>query len=444
LIDRLRLAPVSAKTSIMTNENEVEQTVRQIAKDALAASRKLAAISTEQKNAALIRIAELIEAPQSQPLLMEANERDLQTGASLGLSDAMLDRLRLTPQRIQGMAEGTRQVAALSDPVGEVLETKRHKQGFEIEKVRVPIGVIGIVYESRPNVTIDCAVLCLKSGNATILRGGREAYNSNQALSRIIHKALEETGIPTNAVQLIPTIDRYALNVLLKLDEYIHCLIPRGGEGLIRFVAENARMPVIKHYKGVCNVFLDTAAERQMAIKVTHNAKCQRPSVCNAAENLIVHEDILESIFTHVAKALKEDGVQLRVDEQSAKVLEAFGSIPYTMATEEDYYTEYVDKIISVKTVPSLDAAIDFVNTYGSAHSDAIITEDEAAATRFLTEVDASTVYWNVSTRFTDGFEFGLGAEIGISTDKLHARGPMGLTELTSYKYLVRGHGEVK
>jgi len=426
------------------NESEIEKSIRTIAKDALAASHQLASVSTELKNAALLRIAELLEAPESLPLLMEANERDLQTGASLGLSDAMLDRLRLTPQRIKGMVEGTRQVAGLEDPVGAILERKTHKQGFEIEKVRVPIGVIGIIYESRPNVTIDCAVLCLKSGNATILRGGREAYHSNMALASIIQRAFIDTGLPEKAVQLIPTVDRFALNVLLKLDGYIHCLIPRGGEGLIRFVAENARMPVIKHYKGVCNIYLDAAAERQKAIKVSVNAKCQRPSVCNAAENLVVHKEVLESVFTDVAKALKEEGVQLRVDQPAADILNAFGGIPFTLATEEDYGTEYLDKIISVKTVESLDEAIAFVNHYGSGHSDAILTENAEAAARFQTEVDSATVYWNVSTRFTDGFEFGLGAEIGISTDKLHARGPMGLNELTTYKYLIRGHGEIK
>jgi glutamate-5-semialdehyde dehydrogenase len=335
-------------------------------------------------------------------------------------------------------------VAGLEDPVGAILEQKTHKQGFEIEKVRVPIGVVGIIYESRPNVTIDCAVLCLKSGNATILRGGREAYHSNMALASIIRRAFVDTGLPENAVQLIPTVDRFALNVLLKLDDYIHCLIPRGGEGLIRFVAENARMPVIKHYKGVCNVYLDAAAERQKAIKVTVNAKCQRPSVCNAAENLVVHKDVLESIFTDVAKALKEEGCQLRVDQPAADILSAFGGIPFTLANEEDYDTEYLDKIIAVKTVENLNEAIAFVNQYGSGHSDAILTEDAEAAARFQTEVDSATVYWNVSTRFTDGFEFGLGAEIGISTDKLHARGPMGLNELTTYKYLIRGHGEIK
>ena len=426
------------------SEMDVDKQIRQIAEKGLAASRQLSSYTTSQKNAALIRIAELLEAPQTQPLLMEANAKDLETGKSLGLSDAMLDRLRLTPERIKGMVEGTRQVAALPDPVGDVLETRTHQKGFSIEKVRVPIGVIGIIYESRPNVTIDCAVLCLKSGNATILRGGREAFHSNMALAKVIERALHETGLPTEAVQLIPTVDRNALNVLLKADDCIHCLIPRGGEGLIRFVAENARMPVIKHYKGVCNVYLDTEIDRKTAVSVTVNAKCQRPSVCNAAENLIIHKDLLQTVFPEVAKALKTAGVELRVDEAAATALKTYGGNSFKMATEEDYHTEYVDKILSIKTVDSLDEAIGFVNTYGSGHSDAIITTNEESAARFQKEVDSATVYWNVSTRFTDGFEFGLGAEIGISTDRLHARGPMGLNELTTYKYLIRGHGEIK
>jgi len=422
----------------MKNDSEVERQIRDIARRALDASRLLAAIPTRDRDTALIRIAELLEAPQTLPMLLEANERDLAAGQAVGLSEALLDRLRLTPRRVRAMAEGARQVAALPDPVGEILEKQTHRKGFTIEKVRVPIGVIGIIYESRPNVTIDCAVLCLKSGNATILRGGREAFHSNMALARVIQKAFDETGTPMDAVQLIPTVDRFALNVLLKADDCIHCLIPRGGEGLIRFVSENARMPVIKHYKGVCNVYLDAAAERKTAIRVTVNAKCQRP------ENLVVHAAVLDTVFPEVAKALKDEGVELRVDAPAAGALKAFGPIPFSIATEEDYHTEYLDKILSVKTVDSLEEAIRFVNTYGSGHSDAIITTDQAAAARFQEEVDSATVYWNVSTRFTDGFEFGLGAEIGISTDKLHARGPMGLKELTTYKYLIKGHGELK
>ena len=431
------------KTS-MTQDSEVESQMRALGQRAMVAARQLAAIDTSAKNTALIRLAELLEAPQSQPLLMEANARDLAAGAEAGLSPAMLDRLRLTPARMQGMIEGIRQVAALPDPVGEDLGQHNHPKGFVIRKVRVPIGVIGIVYESRPNVTIDCAALCLKSGNATILRGGREAWHSNLALARVIQKALAETGLPENAVQLVPTTDRAALQALLKLDDCIHCLIPRGGEGLIRFVAEHARMPVIKHYKGVCNVYLDASAARKKAIDITVNAKCHRPGVCNAAENLVVHEAVLRTVFPEVAKALKDAGVELRVDPAAAAALEAFGGIPFKMAQEADYAEEYLDLILAVKTVPDLDTAIRFINNHGSGHSDAIITEDADAAARFQLEVDSATVYWNVSTRFTDGFEFGLGAEIGISTDKLHARGPMGLTELTSYKYVISGHGEIR
>lgn len=426
------------------SENEIEKQVREIAEGARDVSFKLAALTTRQKNDALIRIAELLEAPQTQPLLNEANEKDLHAGRSLGLSEAMLDRLRLTPQRIQSMAEGARQVAALEDPLGAVLEERQHRKGFLIEKVRVPIGVIGIIYESRPNVTVDCAILCLKSGNATILRGGREAINSNLALARIIHRAFEETGLPQDAVQLIPTTDRYALSVLLKADDCVHCLIPRGGEGLIRFVAENARMPVIKHYKGVCNVYLDKDIDPQMAVHVTVNAKCQRPGVCNAAENLVVHKDLLTTVFPEVARALRSEKVELRVDGPAAEALTSFGGIAFKEATEADWETEYLEKILSVKTVSSADEAIAFINRHGSGHSDAIISKDEATARHFQATVDAATVYWNVSTRFTDGFEFGLGAEIGISTDKLHARGPMGLTELTTYMYRITGHGETK
>ncbi|MFO7725626.1 MAG: glutamate-5-semialdehyde dehydrogenase [Oceanipulchritudo sp.] len=426
------------------SDSEVEKDIRTMAGRALAASRQLAAVPARTRNDALIRLADLLEAPQTQPMLLEANEKDLESGRNLGLSEALLDRLRLTPVRIAAMVEGTRQVAALKDPVGEILETREHRKGFTIEKVRDPIGLIGIIYESRPNVTVDCAVLCLKSGNATILRGGREAFHSNQALARVVLRALEETGVPDYAVQLVPTVERYALNVLLRCDDSIHCLIPRGGEGLIRFVAENALMPVIKHYKGICNLYLDAAAEKPLSIAVTVNAKCQRPSVCNAAENLVVHRDTLQEVFPGVAKALHESGVELRVDPSAAEALRAFGGIPFKSATEEDYRTEYLDKILSVKTVDSLDEAISFVNACGSGHSDAILTTDAAAARRFQQEVDSATVYWNVSTRFTDGFEFGLGAEIGISTDKLHARGPMGLNELTSYKYLIRGNGEIK
>lgn len=422
---------------------DVEQTVRRIAEKALLASRRLAPIGTADKNAALDRLAELLASPETEALLAEANARDLHTAEEMELSEAMKDRLRLTPERMRAMAEGARQVAALPDPVGAVLESRRHAKGFTIEKVRVPLGVVGIIYESRPNVTIDCAILCLKSGNATILRGGREAFHSNQALAELVRRVLRECGLPEDAVQLIPTTDRAALTTLLHADDCIHCLIPRGGEGLIRFVAEEARMPVIKHYKGVCNVYLDREADAETAVKVTVNAKCQRPGVCNAAENLVVHEELLGTVFPRVARALSEEGVLLRGDGAARAACDQAG-LPCDPVREEDYATEYLGKILSIRTVGDIGEAIDFINHYGSGHSDAILTENPEAARRFQAEVDAASVYWNVSTRFTDGFEFGLGAEIGISTDKLHARGPMGLAELTSYKYLVRGEGQIK
>lgn len=423
---------------------DLEQQIKDIAEAALEASHQLAALSTDKKNRALQRIAELLEDPEAQDQLLKANKLDIEAGQAAELSSALLERLSLSPDKLAQMAEGVRQVAALEDPVGEILENSTHPKGFEIRKVRVPIGVIGIIYESRPNVTVDCAALCLKSGNATILRGGREAFHSNQALMALINQALAETKLPGKAVQLIPTTDRYALNLLLKLDDCIHCIIPRGGEGLIRFVAENARMPVIKHYAGVCSIYIDTEADPAIAKSVTVNAKCQRPSVCNAAENLIVHRDVLESQLPEIARALIQEGVEVRVDEEVAQTLRNAGDIPFTEATEADWSTEYLDKIIAIKAVASTREAIDFINHYGSSHSDAIVTRNKATATQFQTQVDSATVYHNVSTRFTDGFEFGLGAEIGISTDKLHARGPMGLRELTSYKFVINGNGQIK
>ncbi len=416
-------------------------TVRQLAREALAASRELATTPTETKNAVLRTLAGLIE--ERAESLRAENARDLEAGRAAGLSVPLLDRLELTPARIAAMAEGVRQVATLPDPVGELLKSHSHPKGFVIRKRRVPIGVIGIIYESRPNVTIDCAALCLKSGNATVLRGGKEAFHSNTALAALVAEALRTHGVTEHAVRFIPTTDRAALSILLKLDAYIHCLIPRGGEGLVRFVAEHARMPVLKHYDGVCSVYVDSSASVEMAVSVVVNAKCQRPSVCNAAENLVVDAKALESHLLPVARALAEGKVELRADERALVALNAAG-IPALAATEEDFRTEYLDYIIAIKTVDSVDDAIHFINTHGSGHSDAILAEDEAVARRFLDGVDSATVYWNVSTRFTDGFEFGLGAEIGISTDRLHARGPVGLEELTSYKYVITGRGEIK
>lgn len=416
-------------------------TVLEIAQRARVASLELATVSTERKNAALERLAQLLE--QSAAEIVAANVRDVEAAAKAGLSKPMLERLSLDPKKIAGIAEGVRQVCKLPDPVGEIIESTTRPNGIEISKVRTPIGVIGIIYESRPNVTIDCAALCLKSGNAAILRGGSEAFGTNMALAKLISRTLADTGLNPDCVQIIPTSDRAALGELLKLDKYVHCIIPRGGEGLIRYVVQNSTIPVIKHYKGVCTVFVDESADPETARILTVDAKCQRPSVCNAAENLIVHSAAAERLLPPVAKRLAELGVQLRASARAGAVLEK-ASIPFVPATEEDFSTEYIDLIISIDLVDSVEAAAEFINKYGSGHSDLIITQSEQNAEKFLNLVDSATVYWNASTRFTDGFEFGLGAEIGISTDKLHARGPMGLRELCSYKYKVRGSGQTR
>ena len=419
----------------------MEATIRTLAEKARAASLKIATLETAIKDTALKRLAELLS--ERKDKILEANAKDLSEGEANGLSQALIDRLRFTPERIEAMAEGVRQVISLPDPVGETIEESIRPNGLRLVKRRVPIGVIGIIYESRPNVTVDCAVLCLKSGNACILRGGKEAFHSNTVLASIIQEALSESGIPGEAVQLIPTTNREALNVLLTLDDLVHCIIPRGGEGLIRFVAENSRIPVIKHYKGICNLYVDKDADLDLAETIVENAKCQRPGVCNAAENLFIHKDVAPSFLPKVARLLTSQGVALRLDEKAAAHVKDL-DIPYSSATEEDFHEEFLDLILSVKEVDDLESAIDAVNTYGSGHSDAIITANATNAETFLSAVDTSTVYWNASTRFTDGFEFGLGAEIGISTDRLHARGPMGLRELCTYKFIVYGDGQIK
>lgn len=413
--------------------------IKEIAIRARKASLNLSSATTAEKNDALQAIARGIES--NRKLLKEENEKDLAMAEENGLSEAMVDRLRLTHERIDSMVKGLRQLIELPDPVGAVLETKERPNGLEINKVRVPIGVIGIIYESRPNVTIDCAGLCLKSGNASILRGGKEAMHSNQAMASIITEALQESPLPDDAVQLISTVEREALNHLLTMDEYVHCIIPRGGEGLIRFVAENSRVPVIKHYKGVCNLFIDASADLNMAEKIAVSSKCGRPGVCNAIENLVVEASIAEEFLPRVAKQLTEQGCELIVDERAGTILNDFTT---RTATDDDYAEEFLDLRLSVKVVDSLEEAISFVNQYGSGHSESIITSNKKRAESFLNEVDASSVYWNASTRFTDGFEFGLGAEIGISTDRLHARGPMGLEELCTYKYQIIGNGQFK
>jgi glutamate-5-semialdehyde dehydrogenase len=417
--------------------------VTQIAVRARAASLALAPAPTAQKDAALRALARLLPAAEGE--LLAANAVDVEAARATGLSAASLDRLTLTPARIAHLAESVAQVATLPDPVGQVLEAWTRPNGLRIRQVRVPIGVIGIIYEARPNVTIDCAVLCLKSGNACILRGGKEIFNTNTAFAALVQRALAEAGLPADAVQLIPTTDRAALNHLLKLDTLIHCIIPRGGESLIRFVAENSTIPVIKHYTGVCFVYVDRAADPAMAEAILVNAKTQRPGVCNAAEQLLVHADIAAALLPRLAAALAARGVTLRTDAAAGAILaSAAPAIPAEAASEADFRAEFLDLVIAVRVVPDLEAAVAIINRDGSGHTDVIVTADEAAARRFQAAVDSAVVPWNASTRFNDGFEFGFGAEIGISTDRLHARGPMGLKELCSYKYLIDGDGQVR
>jgi glutamate-5-semialdehyde dehydrogenase len=415
--------------------------VTSMAVRARAASLSLAVSPTGARNAALMGLAARIDA--SHEVLNNANQRDLAAAASNGLTPAQVDRLTFTPERLRHLADSVRQVAALPDPLGEVLEESTRPNGLTLRKVRVPIGVIGVIFEARPNVTVDCAVLCLKSGNASLLRGGKEIFETNQALAVLIGESLAAAGLPRDAVQLVPTTDRAALDILLKLDSYIHCIIPRGGEGLIRFVAENSTIPVIKHFTGVCFVYLDKAADAAMAESITVNAKTQRPGVCNAAEQLLVHRDAAGTLLPRVGSALAAKGVALRCDAASAGILEKAG-ISVQPAAPGDFTAEFLDLVVAVRVVSSLDEAIATINRDGSAHSDAIVTADKAAADRFMAGVDSSAVFWNASTRFNDGFEFGFGAEIGISTDRLHARGPMGLRELCSYKWLVTGTGQVR
>ena len=420
---------------------ELVQLVTSLAQRARAASLVLATAPRAKKDVALAALADLIDA--SHAILLDANARDLASPEAAALSAASRDRLTLDEKRLRHLATSVREVIALPDPVGTVLDETTRPNGLRIRKVRVPIGVIGIIYESRPNVTVDCAILCLKSGNASILRGGKECFHTNTTLADLIRRALTAAGLPADAVQLVPTTDRAALTILLKLDTLIHCIIPRGGEALIRHVAENSTIPVIKHFKGVCFVYVDAAADLAMAEAITVNAKVARPSACNAAEQLLVHRAVAEKFLPSVARALVAKNVQLRCDADSAAILERAG-VETTPAAPADYTAEFLDYVIAIRVVDSLDTAIATINRDSSNHSDAIVTADEPAAYRFLAEIDSATVFWNASTRFNDGFEFGFGAEIGISTDRLHARGPMGLPELCSYKYLIEGTGQVR
>jgi glutamate-5-semialdehyde dehydrogenase len=420
----------------MTDAAGITEAVRQIGKQARAASRLLTRASTAQKNAALEFGAADIE--RSLPALLEANERDM--AAATDLTSASRDRLRLDESRIRKIARAVREVAALPDPVGEVIGEWSRADGLQFQRVRVPIGVIGIIYEARPNVTSDAASLCLKSGNAVILRGGSESIHSNLLLAECLRTGCEKAGLPADAVQIIPHVDRTAVRAMAELVESIDLIIPRGGKPLIELVTSLARMPVIKHYDGICHVYVDAAADLGMAQEIVLNAKCQRPGVCNAMECLLVHEAVAASFLQKVGSALWANGVEIRGD---ARVREILGK-QVVPATEEDWRTEYLDLKLSAKVVPNLEAAVEHIESYGSHHSDAIVTDDQTAADKFLRQVDSAAVFWNASTRFNDGAEFGFGAEIGISTERLHARGPMALPELTTYKYLVRGTGHVR
>ena len=401
------------------------------------ASRKIANASPELKNSWLTAMADALEKDAEK--LIAANEVDMKNGAAKGLSSAMLDRLKLDPKRVKAMADGLRHVVTLPDPAGEILSTTTRPNGIRIDKVSVPLGVIGFIYESRPNVTVDAAGLCLKAGNAVILRGGSEAIHSNQALADCIIAAGKSKGMPDGVIQLVPFTDHAAVSLLLKMDQYINLVIPRGGERLIRAVVEQSTIPVIKHYKGVCHLYVDADADPEMALNIIRNGKCQRPGVCNALEKVLIHEKIAPDFVLLLGGMFKKEGVQVIGDCAYCKLDNAA-----TPATEEDWSREYLVLIISAKIVPSLEAAVDHINRYSSGHCDAIITMNEKNARYFLDNVDSATVYWNASTRFTDGGEFGMGAEIGISTDKLHARGPMGLRELTSYKYKIYGDGQIR
>lgn len=424
----------------------VTEQMTQLAKQAKAASRALVRLSTAEKNACLIAMADALEASTAE--IQRANALDMDFATQAGLSGAMLDRLKLDDKRVMAMAKGLREVAALKDPVGRILDERTRPNGLRLQKISTPIGVVVIIYESRPNVTADAASLCFKSGNATILRGGKEAMHSNQIIARTMLDAARKLNptFPEHAIQVVATADRDAIPALLSLTQYVDLCMPRGGEGLIRAVTECSKVPVIKHYKGVCHVFVDADADLKMAADIAYNAKCQRPGVCNAMETLLVDEKIADSFLPQIAKKLAEKNVEMRCDPESLATLTRVKSdgVKLKTASEQDWFTEYNDYILNVRVVNGVSTAIDHINHYGSGHSDTIVTRHADRAKQFQAEVDSATVYWNASTRFTDGGEFGMGAEIGISTDKIGARGPMGLEELTSYKWLGYGNGQIR
>ncbi len=415
----------------------IEETVVELCRAARKAGRSLATASTKEKNDALERGAALLRARAGE--IVTANRRDLEAGAEAGLTAALLDRLTLTEDRIDGVAAGLEQVAALDDPVGETIERWRRPNGLEISQVRIPIGVIGMIYESRPNVTADAAALCLKSGNAVVLKGGKEAIHSNSAIAAILNDAIVEAGLPAAAVQLIESTERAATKTLLKQSDYIDVIVPRGGPSLIEAITNESSIPVIQHYAGICHVYVDADADLEMAQAIAVNAKVQRPGVCNAMETLLVNSAVAERFVPTVAAQLVDRGVELRGCERTRALATNVGA-----AGEEDWSTEYLDLILSIRVVDTLDQAVEHIGRYGTGHSDAIVTDSYSNAQRFTAAVDSSAVYVNASTRFTDGEMFGFGAEVGISTNRLHARGPMGLRNLTTYKYVIQGSGQIR
>ncbi|SHJ10073.1 glutamate-5-semialdehyde dehydrogenase [Malonomonas rubra DSM 5091] len=408
-----------------------------LAIEAQKASRKMAVLSSGVKNELLLKMATALETAESE--LQRENEKDLQAAREKGMAAAMVDRLALTPERIKGMADGLREVAALPDPVGEVTGMWLRPNGIQVGRQRIPLGVIGIIYESRPNVTADAAGLCLKSGNAVVLRGGSEAIHSNTAIGSILQQAMQEMGLPKAALQVVTTSDRNAVTELLKLEDQIDLIIPRGGEGLIRFVSENSRIPVIKHYKGVCHTYVDKAADLQMAEDICINEKVQRPGVCNAMETLLIHQDIAAEFLPQITAAMRKEGVELRGCEKSLQIVPDL-----VAATEEDWPAEYLELILAVRVVESFEQAKEHIETYGSLHTEVIVTNDYELSQRFLKEINSSVVMVNASSRFSDGNQLGLGAEIGISTTKLHSFGPMGLEDLTTRKFVVLGSGQIR
>ncbi len=417
---------------------DIKDKIETMGAAALSASRALVTLGTDKKNQILLAMADQLLADSVS--IIESNKLDVAAAEENGLTNAMIDRLKLDETRVESMADGIRQVASLPDPVGQIMDDWERPNGMQIRQIRVPIGVIGIIYESRPNVTSDAAVLCLKTGNSTILRGGKESIHSNKAIAASLQSGGEIAGLPKDSIQLIPFTERESVKYLAQMDQYLDLIIPRGGAGLIEAVVSMARMPVIKHYDGICHLYIDDQCDVGMARSLVIDSKTQKPSVCNALETLLISEAIAESLLPLIASDLEEKNVELRCDEKSLAII----GDSAMAATDEDWRAEYLDLILSIKVVNDINEAIDHINEYGSHHSDCIVTDSDKRAEQFMSQIDSATVFWNVSTRFSDGEEFGFGAEIGISTDKLHARGPMALRELTSYKYLITGNGQTK